>query len=293
MGRRGSRSILQAVARPVLRRDVRRLFRARQPGVADGARILGRGDARVPVHGLRAPGRSGGHRSARCPTLNDWRTRHRLREPLPGEGRLLQAAAVDVGAIHPPGAHLRRRARRDRSPGGRGSTAAERGTARATGRGARGGARARRAGDRGQGRVPRQHEPRDSHADERHHRHDGSDAADPADAAAARVHPHGAGIGRVADDHHRRHPRCLEDRGAPADARARAVSLPRYGRRQRQAARAARRSEGPGPLLPYRARRTRRAPRRRGPASAGPPQPGGQRHQVHRRRRGRRQRLGR
>ena len=39
---------------------------------------------------------------------DDRRTRHRLREPLPGEGRILQAAAVDVGAVHPPGARLRR-----------------------------------------------------------------------------------------------------------------------------------------------------------------------------------------
>ena len=44
-----------------VRRDVRRLFRAHQPGVADRARILRRGVARIPVHGLRAPGRSGRH----------------------------------------------------------------------------------------------------------------------------------------------------------------------------------------------------------------------------------------
>ena len=112
---------------------------------------------------------------------------------------------------------------------------------------------------RGQGRIPRQHEPRDPHADERHHRHDRSDAADAADAAAARVHQDGAGIRRSADDDHRRHPGRLEDRGAPADARSRAVPLPRHGRRQRQAARAARRPEGPGSVLPDCARCAGRA----------------------------------
>ena len=67
-----------------------------------------------------------------------------------------------------------------------------------------------------------------------------------------------AGIRRVAADDHQRHPRRLEDRGPPADARPRAVPLPRHGRRQRQAARAARRPERAGAGLPDRAGRAGR-----------------------------------
>ena len=51
--------------------------------------------------------------------LHDRRTRHRFREPVPCEGRIVQVAAVDVGAVHPPGPRLRRGARRDGSPRGR------------------------------------------------------------------------------------------------------------------------------------------------------------------------------
>ena len=95
VGRGGSRSILRALAGHVLRRDVRRLFHARQSSVADGARILGRGNACVTVHGLRPPRRSGGdHR--RDVDVDDGREGHRLRKPLPCQGWHLQTTGVEV-----------------------------------------------------------------------------------------------------------------------------------------------------------------------------------------------------
>ena len=49
-----------------------------------------------------------------------------------------------------------------------------------------------------QGRVPRQHEPRDPHADERDRRHDAAGARHGAHRRAARVPQHGPDVGRVA-----------------------------------------------------------------------------------------------
>ena len=62
-------------------------------------------------------------------------------------------------------------------------------------------------------RVPGQHEPRDSHAVERRRRHDRTAAPDRPRGRAARVRGPRQGLGRVAADPHRRHPRLLEDRG--------------------------------------------------------------------------------
>ena len=59
VGERGARPLLPAVARSVLRRDVRRLLRPGQSGVADGARSVGGRAAHVAVHGLRPPRRPG------------------------------------------------------------------------------------------------------------------------------------------------------------------------------------------------------------------------------------------
>ena len=207
VGRRGTRSILPAVAGPVLRRDVRRVFRAGQSRVADRARATRKtncGDRRSWTSSIPtiAP-----PRSRPCRRCSPAAQVDRFREPVPREGRIVQVAAVDVGAVSRAGTRLRRRARRHRSQGGGR-------TPDAAGAGARSGARARRAGDRGQGRVPGQHEPRDPHADERHHRHDRPGAADEADAAAARVPADDARVRRVAADDHQRHPRLLEDRSA-------------------------------------------------------------------------------
>ena len=107
-------------------------------------------------------------------------------------------------------------------------------------------------GDARERRVSRQHEPRDPHADERHHRHDRPGAAHAADAAAARLHPHGQRLGGGAARDHQRHPRRLEDRGARPRARPRAVQPARYGRRRGEAAGAARAREGPGARVPHR-----------------------------------------
>ena len=62
-------------------------------------------------------------------------------------------------------------------------------------------------------RVPGQHEPRDSHADERRHRHDRARARHGPHRRAARVSGHGQVVRRVAADRHQRHSRLLEDRG--------------------------------------------------------------------------------
>ena len=71
-----------------------------------------------------------------------------------------------------------------------------------------------------QERVPGQHEPRDPHADERHHRHDRADArhrARPPSSASTSTMV--KIVGRRAAGDHQRHPRFLEDRGAQARAR--------------------------------------------------------------------------
>ena len=69
-------------------------------------------------------------------------------------------------------------------------------------------------------RVPGQHEPRDPHADERHHRHDGAGARYRADAPYQRdCLEHREAFGGVAAHDPQRHPRLLEDRVAEAGAR--------------------------------------------------------------------------
>ncbi len=131
-------------------------------------------------------------------------------------------------------------------------------------------------------RLPREYEPRDPHADARHHRHDQSAAADPARRAPARARRARPRAHRRPDDHHQRHPRCLEARGRsprvrghrPRDRRGRAPSAGAHG------------AEG-GAEEPGLARRHRRggAPdpaRRPDPDPADPAEPGEQRDQVHR-----------
>ena len=94
----------------------------------------------------------------------------------------------------------------------------------------------RRGGQPGQERVPGQHEPRDPHADERHHRHDRAGPGHRADAAAARVPRPGQELGRRAAGGHQRHPRLLQDRGRQAGARPGAVRAcaTRWARRSRR-----------------------------------------------------------
>ena len=74
----------------------------------------------------------------------------------------------------------------------------------------------RREGQPRQERVPRQHEPRDPHPDERHHRHDRAGARHRPYPRAARLPRNGQALGRLAPDGDQRHPRLLEDRGRQA-----------------------------------------------------------------------------
>ena len=70
-------------------------------------------------------------------------------------------------------------------------------------------------GERGQVALPRQHEPRDPHADERPARHGRPAARRAADRAAARARAVARRFRRRSAGHHQRHPRLLEDRGRP------------------------------------------------------------------------------
>ena len=105
----------------------------------------------------------------------------------------------------------------------------------------------------------------------------------------------GQDLGRFAADGHQRHPRFLQDRGRQARARepspstCATASTPTL-----EALAAARPSEGAGAGLP-RSRPTCRdaSGRRSGPPAPGARQPGRQRHQVHRARRGRSSPVGR
>ena len=77
---------------------------------------------------------------------------------------------------------------------------------------------------RGEERLPRQHEPRDPHAAQRHSRHGGAGAADAPHRRTARVPRHHQVVRRGAARGHQRHSRLLEDRSAAARPRARSRS---------------------------------------------------------------------
>ena len=98
-----------------------------------------------------------------------------------------------------------------------------------------------------------------------------------------------AQLRRGAADDHQRHPRLLEDRGRQAGARADRLR-PARGRRGRLRAARRRARTSAGSSCSRRSPTTcpRRGQRRPGPAAPGAHQPGRQRGQVHRRRRGRR-----
>ena len=85
-----------------------------------------------------------------------------------------------------------------------------------------------------QERVPRQHEPRDPHADERRRGHDRAPAPHGPDQRAARVRRARVELRRLPVDHHQRHPRFLENRigqDGPGDDRFRSSNRDRGGRR--------------------------------------------------------------
>ena len=96
--------------------------------------------------------------------------------------------------------------RRERAQAGRGGPAAP-------GGGAAGGQGRGRARQPGQEHLPRQRQPRDTHAPQRRHRDDRAARRDRADGRAARASRRPARVGRRAARHHQRHPRLLEDGG--------------------------------------------------------------------------------
>ena len=82
-----------------------------------------------------------------------------------------------------------------------------------------------------QERLPGQHEPRDPHADERHHRHDAPAAPTPPEPAQRELLAKVIGAARPPAGDHQRHPGLLEDRGRQAGARGRSTSRSSDGRR--------------------------------------------------------------
>ena len=145
-----------------------------------------------------------------------------FREPVPRARRIVRwlewaaAPSLDQGVIYAAARDVTDRKRADEA-----LKESTRAISKQLVRGARRGPAEGRSGGGRQGRVPREHEPRDPHADERGDRHDRSRAAHAAHAAAARVHSDRQRVGRGAADDPQRHPRRLEDRGGPADARSR------------------------------------------------------------------------
>ena len=243
----------------------------------------GESPARLPAHFLRS--RPGGARAGDGHAGDI----HRYAARRPRSG-ILQAA-------HREGAGPARRiaARRRHEPGGPAAQPSDRGAARADpGAGAStrdpgGGARRRQAQGRRSHRdevdVPREHEPRDPHADERHHRPVASGAQDVALPEAARLREQGPQRRHVAARRDQRHPRLFEDRGRPARYRDHGLQA---GRRD-QLGHDADGAEGPrqGPRVPgaRRAGDPGTSARRSAASRADPDQPGQQRREVHRARR--------
>ena len=129
----------------------------------------------------------------------------------------------------------------------------------------------RRGGDPGQERVPGQHEPRDPHADERHHRHDRAGARHRArPPSSASTSSMVQGLGRRAADGHQRHPRLLQDRGRQARPGADRLRPARQPRRHRASRwRCARTRRGWSWPADVAADVPGRAGRRPGPAAPG------------------------
>ena len=163
------------------------------------------------------------------------------------------------------------------------------GTGRRAPRSARQGARDRQEAGRGsdprERRVSRQHEPRNPHADERHHRDDRSGARDRPHERPARLSPHRQELERSASDARQRHPRLLENRGAAAVARAHRLRCARRRGRRRTSASASRTRETARARVPNRFAGAPDPRRRSGTPAPGPAQSGRQRDQVHRTRR--------
>ena len=191
-----------------------------------------------------------------------------------------------------PGRRLQRHARPDRAagPGAAPARREPRGTSRRPHARARCREGSGRSGEPRQERVPGQHEPRDPHPDERRHRHD---------RARARHRPHAPSSATTSSMVKRSRrlaaarsstTSSISPRSRPASSSSRAsTSTCATLRRTTRAAAGAARATRKGWSWPAhdRARRARRLWSATRPAAAGARQPGRQRHQVHRRGRGR------
>ncbi len=142
----------------------------------------------------------------------------------------------------------------------------------------------RRSGDRGQERVPREHEPRDSHADERRAGDDTARARLRPPAGSTRVSGNGAELGPGAAHGDQRRARFLQDRSGPDGVRASAVRAAQHDRRDCRNAHASRKGEIAEASERDRCGRARQ-PRRRSPSPpAGPSESARQRSEIHPRR---------
>ena len=212
-----------------------------------------RGDAGA-VRAARPAGRGAGGRAA-GPADH--------RDPSPWRGRAraaLHGAVVDPHdlAAHPVG-RLRDAVLRHQ----RAAPSPARPPARARPR--QGGAG--RGGGRQPGQVdlPRHHEPRDPHADERRDRHRRAARASRAERAAAAHGRHHPQLGGGADAHHRRHPRLLQDRGRPLELEEAPCSTCAADRRRADMPVGAGREKGLRLTAEVDRRRARRAAGRRRP----------------------------
>src|SRR5262249_42496755 len=145
-------------------------------------------------------------------------------------------------------------------------------------------------GQPGQERVSGTRQPRDPHAAECHPGHERAGPGHVRHGATEEV-PDGDAVFRgspVAVD--RRPAGLLENRGGQTGAGSGAVLAPGGGERRLAFARPARPPQGTRTTGSHRSRRAGRFRRRRRPPPPGADQPSRQRHQVHRRGRGRRQR---
>ena len=251
-------------------------IRDREVRMSEGMRRLSRLPESTPLtvsldqfYALLQPQDRAGDDRVPPPRLRARRARQ-LRSPVGAAGRL-RALAPLVRAAGAQGrqavAHPWRVDGRHRAQG-----------ARAV---ARGRTRQGRGGHDGQERVPRQHEPRDPHADERRAGHDVAAPRDGPLGRAARIHRDAQRVGRVAARAHRRRARLLQDRSGPHHDRVgRVRPVPDAGERRGDgvAAGGSERHRAAGPLPGGRAAAVRRRP---GAREAGRRQPGEQRRQVH------------
>ena len=150
-------------------------------------------------------------------------------------------------------------------------------------------ARARRGGigQRSEERVPRDHEPRDPHADERGDRHERPAARHEARRRPARVRGDDPRQWRRAAHDHQRHPRLLEDRGRQDGRRGASVRPARMRRVRARPRRRTRGREAPRRRVRVRRRHAGRDRRRCHAPASGAAQPDVERREVHRERRGR------